>query len=54
MATRPKNFEDRIEQNIFGFFMFAALLVSIGGIVEVVPLFYIQEAMDYTEKTDKR
>jgi len=53
MATRPKNFEDRIEQNIFGFFMFAALLVSIGGIVEVVPLFYIQEAMDYTEKTDE-
>lgn len=53
MANRPKNFEDRLEQNIFGLFMFTALLVSIAGIVEIVPLFYIQETMDYTEKTDK-
>lgn len=53
MAIRPKNFEDRLEQNIFGLFLFVALLVSIAGIVEIVPLFYIQETMDYTEKTDK-
>lgn len=53
MAIRPKNFEDRLEQNIFGLFLFAALLVSIAGIVEIVPLFYIQETNDYTEKTDK-
>lgn len=53
MANRPKNFEDRLEQNIFGLFLFTALLVSIAGIVEIVPLFYIQETMDYTEKTDE-
>lgn len=48
-----KSFQEKLEQNVFGLFMFTALLVSIAGIVEIVPLFYIQETMDYTEKTDK-
>nr|WP_305778201.1 cytochrome-c oxidase, cbb3-type subunit II [Hydrogenovibrio sp. JE_KL2] len=28
-------------------------MVSIAGIVEIVPLFYLKSAVDYTEKTDK-
>ena len=51
--NKPKNFQEKLEQNIFGLFLFTALLVSIAGIVEIVPLFYLKSAVDYTEKTDQ-
>ncbi len=50
---KPKNFQDRLERNIFGMFVATALAVSIAGIVEIVPLFYLKQTVDYTEQTDK-
>lgn len=50
---KPKNLQERLERNIFGLFMATALMVSIAGIVEIVPLFYLKDAVDYTVKTDK-
>lgn len=50
---KPKNLQDGLERNIFAFFMATALAVSIAGIVEIVPLFYLKSAVDYTEQTDE-
>lgn len=49
----PKNFQDRVERNIFAMILATAFVVSIAGIVEIVPLFYLKSSVDYTEKTDK-
>ena len=49
----PKNLQERLERNIFGLFLATAFMVSIAGIVEIVPLFYLKDAVDYTEFTDK-
>ncbi len=49
----PKNFQDRTERNVFAMMLATAFAVSIAGIVEIVPLFYLKSAVDYTEKTDK-
>ncbi|QKI88254.1 cytochrome-c oxidase, cbb3-type subunit II [Thiomicrorhabdus xiamenensis] len=50
---KPKNIQDGLERNIFALFLATALAVSIAGIVEIVPLFYLKSAVDYTEQTDK-
>jgi len=47
------NLIDWLEKNIFALFMVTALTVSIAGIVEIVPLFFLKSANDYTVKTDK-
>jgi len=49
----PKNIQEGMERNIFALFLATALAVSIAGIVEIVPLFYLKSAVDYTEQTDK-
>lgn len=49
----PKNFQDRAERSIFTLMLATAFIVSIAGIVEIVPLFYLKDTVDYTEKTDK-
>jgi cytochrome c oxidase cbb3-type subunit 2 len=51
--SKPRNLQERLERNIFGLFLATAFMVSIAGIVEIVPLFYLKSAVDYTEKTDK-
>ncbi|MBD3822649.1 MAG: cytochrome-c oxidase, cbb3-type subunit II [Thiotrichales bacterium] len=51
--SKPRNLQERLERNIFGLFLATAFVVSIAGIVEIVPLFYLKSAVDYTEKTDK-
>lgn len=50
---KPKNLQERFEQNIFGLFMATALIISLAGIVQIVPLFYLQSAVDFTETTDE-
>jgi cytochrome c oxidase cbb3-type subunit 2 len=50
---KPKNFQDRSERNVFAMMLATAFAVSIAGIVEIVPLFYLKSAIDYTEETDK-
>jgi cytochrome c oxidase cbb3-type subunit 2 len=50
---KPKNIQDGLERNIFALFLATALAISIAGIVEIVPLFYLKSSVDYTEQTDK-
>lgn len=50
---KPKNLQDRFERNIFAFMIATAFAVSIAGIVQIVPLFYLKSAVDYTETVDK-
>jgi len=50
---KPKNFQDRSERNVFAMMLATAFAVSIAGIVEIVPLFYLKSAVDYTETTDE-
>ncbi len=50
---KPKNLQERVERNIFAMFVAVAFVVSLAGIVEIVPLFYLKSALDYTEKVDK-
>jgi cytochrome c oxidase cbb3-type subunit 2 len=40
--TPPKNFQERMERNIWGLLIVLAIVLSIGGIVEIVPLFYLK------------
>lgn len=50
---KKKNLQEYFEGSIFAMFMATALVVSIAGIVQIVPLFYLKDAVDYTEQTDK-
>jgi cytochrome c oxidase cbb3-type subunit 2 len=50
--TPPKGLQDRMERNIWGLLIVLAIVLSIGGIVEIVPLFYLkstEEANKYPE-----
>ena len=35
------SFQEKLEKNIWGLVVMVAIVVSIGGIVEIVPLFYL-------------
>jgi cytochrome c oxidase cbb3-type subunit 2 len=50
---KPKSIQDMFERNIFALLTATALAFSIAGIVEIVPLFHLKSATDYTEKTDQ-
>lgn len=41
--------QDKIERNIFVMLVAVMLLLSVGGIVEIVPLFYLDETMEHTK-----
>lgn len=45
-------FQDKIERNIFVMFLVTALLLSVGGIVEIVPLFYLDETMEHNQHSE--
>ena len=45
---KPKHMQDRVERNIFGMMLATALAVSLAGIVQIVPLFYLENAVDGT------
>lgn len=42
-------FQDKIERNIFVMLVAIMLLLSVGGIVEIVPLFYLDETMEHNQ-----
>ncbi|VAW47086.1 Cytochrome c oxidase (cbb3-type) subunit CcoO [hydrothermal vent metagenome] len=50
---KSKNIQDMFERNIFALLTATALVFSIAGIVEIVPLFHLKSTTDYTEQTDK-
>ena len=41
--------QDKIEVNIVMMILVTAILVSVGGIVEIVPLFYLDETMEHNQ-----
>lgn len=45
--TKPKNFQEWCEVNIWALVLCTAIVVSIGGIVEIVPLFTIDKTMEH-------
>ncbi|MGB4335936.1 MAG: cytochrome-c oxidase, cbb3-type subunit II [Chromatiaceae bacterium] len=45
--TPPKGLQDRLERNIWALLIVVALVLSVGGLVEIVPLFYLKNTMEY-------
>jgi len=48
--NKPKKLQERLETNVLAFLIAVAFLVSIGGIVEIVPLFYLDNVMEDAAK----
>jgi len=46
------SFQDKLEKNIWGFIAMVAIVVSIGGIVEIVPLFYLDNVIEKLTKSE--
>ena len=42
-------FQDNIERNVFLMLIVTMLLLSVGGIVEIVPLFYLKDTMEHNK-----
>jgi len=42
-------FQDKMERNVFIMLIVTMLLVSVGGIVEIVPLFYLKDTMEHNK-----
>ena len=47
--TPPKGLQERLERNIWGLLIVTALVLSVAGIVEIVPLFYLKDTMEYNK-----
>jgi cytochrome c oxidase cbb3-type subunit 2 len=45
--TKPKSFQEWVEVNIWGLLVVTALVLSVGGLVEIVPLFYMKNTMEH-------
>ncbi len=41
--------QDKLERNIWAMILMTAFVLSIGGIVEIVPLFYLKSTMEHNE-----
>jgi len=46
------SFQEKLEKNIWGFLIMVAIVVSIGGIVEIVPLFYLDNTIEKLTKEE--
>jgi len=40
-SNQPVSFQEKLEKNIWALILATAIIVSVGGIVEIVPLFYL-------------
>ncbi|MCW9014842.1 MAG: cytochrome-c oxidase, cbb3-type subunit II [Gammaproteobacteria bacterium] len=45
-------FQDKIERNIFAMLIMLMIVLSVGGIVEIVPLFYLDETMEHNQNPE--
>jgi cytochrome c oxidase cbb3-type subunit 2 len=45
--TKPKSLQEWLEVNIWGLLVAVALVLSVGGLVEIVPLFYMKNTMEH-------
>jgi len=46
------SFQEKLEKNIWGLIFMVAVVVSIGGIVEIVPLFYLDNTIEKLTKEE--
>ena len=44
-----KGLQDGMERNIWGLLIVLAIALSVGGIVEIVPLFYLKGTMEHNK-----
>lgn len=51
-AQKPKNLQEWFEQNVFALMFGTALAVSVASIVEIVPLFYLDNTYEHTTKDE--
>jgi len=47
--AKPRNFQERMEINIWLLLVILAIALSVGGIVEIVPLFTMKSTMEYNK-----
>jgi len=47
--TGSNRLQDHLERNVWGLLIIVALVLSVGGIVEIVPLFYLKNTMEYNK-----
>ena len=45
-SSKPVTFQERLEKNIWALVLATAIIVSVGGIVEIVPLFYLNTTFE--------
>jgi cytochrome c oxidase cbb3-type subunit 2 len=45
-SNKPVTFQEKLEKNIWALVLATALVVSVGGIVEIVPLFYLDTTFE--------
>lgn len=50
--VKPKSFQEWCETNIWALILCTGIVVSIGGIVEIVPLFTIEKTMEHKESPE--
>jgi len=47
-SNKPVSFQEKLEKNVFALALATAIMVSVGGIVEIVPLFYLKTTFEDT------
>ncbi len=47
--VKPKSFQERMEINVWALVIMLAIVLSIGGIVEIVPLFVMDKTMEHNQ-----
>jgi len=45
-SNQPVSFQEKLEKNIWALVLATAIIVSVGGIVEIVPLFYLDTTFE--------
>ena len=45
-------FQDKVERNVFIMLIMLLVLLSVGGIVEIVPLFYLKDTMEHNKNPE--
>jgi cytochrome c oxidase cbb3-type subunit 2 len=45
-SNQPVTFQEKLEKNIWAMILATAIIVSVGGIVEIVPLFYLDTTLE--------
>jgi len=45
-SNKPVTFQEKLEKNVWALVLATAIIVSVGGIVEIVPLFYLNNTFE--------